>query len=134
MAPLSSLFVFGLSAVSAVLGAPAARSGRTLYAPTAISSKWTHLGSSVSTEALEFTFILKSKDYAGLSAKMEEIALARSEWLTQEQLAEYVAPTDEAVAAVNAAIHSFGGSIVSKSVTGDKITVSTTVGAAAKVD
>lgn len=68
-----------------------------------------------------------------MTARMEKIAAEHSAWLSEDDLATYIAPTDEAKAAVQAAIAELGATIVSTSAAGDKVTVSTTVEKASKV-
>lgn len=134
MAPLAVLFTFA-ALLSRSLAAPANSSGgRTHYAPSKIASHWQHVGPSSSTDEIPVTFVLKGKDYDGLTAKMEQIALEGGEWLSVEDLANYVGPADESKAALEAAVkESFGTSDFEYSATGDKLTVKTTVEAASKV-
>lgn len=133
MAPLASLLTLALSlsAVSFAAPPPSARSpasGRTHYGPSTIGSNWKHVGASAGSASVELTFVLNG-DYAGLTERMETIAASRGSqsWLTQEELATYMTPSADAQAAVNGAISALGAQVVSKSVVGDKITVSTTV-------
>lgn len=134
MAPLAALFALAASLVTSVAAVPHTRApvARTHYAPSHIGADWKHVGSSVPSDAIEFTFVLEG-DYEGLTARMEKIAAEHSAWLSEDELATYIAPSADAKAAVQAAIKELGASTVSTSPSGDKVTVSTTVEKAAQV-
>lgn len=133
MAPLTLLFALGALLSPSALAVPA-KPGRTHRAGPNIASHWQHVGPSSASDEMNITFVLKSKDYDGLTAKMDQIALEGGEWLTVEELANYVGPADESKAAIEAAVKSsLGASEFSYSATGDKLTVKTTVEAASKV-
>lgn len=128
MAPLSTAALLPLALLFAA-GANAA--ARTHYAPQHIPSAWSKVGAAPAADSLEFTFVLEG-DYAGLTSRMEQIAASQSEWLTEDELASYIAPSADAKTAIDAAIKELGATVVSTSPAGDKVTVSTTVEAASK--
>lgn len=130
MAPLPQLLSVLVLAVAAIRGAPSP-SGRTQKAPASIPAAWKALGDAPGSEAITFTLVFEPRDNAGLTARMEQIALTRSAWLTEEEVASYVAPTAEAKAAVDAAIKGIGATGV-YSRQGDHVAVTTTVEKAAQ--
>lgn len=134
MAPLTTLFALAASVASGVIAIPHPRSltPRTHYAPARINANWKHVGGAIASENIEFTFVLAG-DYEGLTARMEKTASERSAWLTRDELKTYVAPSNEAKAAVQAAIEELGATRVATSPAGDKVTVSTTVERASQV-
>lgn len=134
MAPLIALFALAASLVTSIAAVPRARAPtpRTHYAPSHIGSAWKHIGGPVASAPIEFTFVLEG-DYEGLTARMEKIAADHSAWLSEDELATYVAPSDDAKAAVQAAIKELGATTIATSDAGDKVTVSTTVEKASQV-
>lgn len=131
MARLAQLLLLSLS-VSFVSAAPAT-SGRTQYAPSVIPSVWKKVGSAPASKAITFDFIFAPKDTAGLEERMLEIANSQSEWLTEEEIASYIAPSDEAKATVETAVKAMGATGLKYSRNGDTLTVTTTIAEAAKV-
>lgn len=126
------LFTLALSWVSSAL-AGLVSAGRALHAPSSMPSDWTQFGSSTSTDDIEFTFVLKGNDYAGLAARMEKASLEDGTWLTLEELTAYVRPSEDTKTALDAAVLNLGPSYTAYSSIGDKLTIKTTVRAASKV-
>lgn len=135
MAPLVTLLALVASLTASVAAVPRVRApaARTHHAPEHISADWKQVGNADSSASIEFTFVLEG-DYDGLTEKMEKIAAEHSAWLTEEELATFVAPSDDAKTVVEAAIKELGATKIATSTAGDKVTVSTTVEKASKVD
>lgn len=121
-----------VSSVVLASAAPAAQ-GIKQYAPKAIPSIWKKLGAAPAHDTLTFTLVFGARDAQGLEERMTEIALSHGEWLTHDEVASYIAPSDDAKATVEAALKSIGASGLSYSAIGDKLTVTTTVDQAAEV-
>lgn len=145
MARLSQLLLLAVSIVYA-------NAGKTQYGPRVIPNIWKAGAAAPASGAISFDLIFAPKDAAGLEARMLEIALAPGEksWLSEEEIASYIAPSDDAKAAVEAAIKDLGSftysrngislflpkrsrSVVDKINLGDTLTVKTTVEKAASV-
>jgi tripeptidyl-peptidase-1 len=131
MAPLTRLLFLSLSL--AVANAVPSTSGRTEYAPRVIPAVWTKVGSAPANKPLTFDFIFSPRDAVGLEARMLEIAHSQSAWLSEEEVANYIAPSADVKASVEAAITELGANSMKYSRNGDTLTVTTTVGKAAKV-
>lgn len=134
MVPLKTLFISVLSIAVYVTAAPHFRAPvpRRHYAPDRISGNWKRINNTFPTTSIEFTFVLGG-DYESLAARMVKIAAEHSPWLTKNELAAYIAPSDEARAAVETAIEELGASKIATSSLGDKITVSATIEKASQV-
>lgn len=112
----------------------AANNARMEFAPALIPAEWAQHKSAPDLDApMTFTFVLKSKDYAGLTARMESIAASLSAWLTDDEVKGYVKPADGSRAAVEIAMNQMSAKLVSTSPFGDKVTVNATVAAISKV-
>jgi tripeptidyl-peptidase-1 len=64
---------------------------------------------------------------------MTQIALSRSAWLSQEEVAGFIAPSAEATTAVENAVNALGATGLTYSSIGDKLTLTTTVEKASQV-
>lgn len=131
MARLSTVLLLSISALLA--SAAPSPSGRTQYGPKVIPNIWKKGAAAPKTGDLTFDLIFSPKDTAGLEAKMTEIALNQGEWLSEEEIASYIAPSDDARATVEAALKAAGVDSYSYSRNGDTLTVKTSIAKAANV-
>lgn len=131
-APLSS-FVASLALSSVAYGVPSTI-GRRASAPQSIPSIWKPVGSALGSAPLTFTLVLHpAQDPSILDTKLTQIATdPNTQWLSQEELSSYVAPSADAKAAVENAVQAIGATF-EYSTLGDKVTVTTTVTQASKV-
>lgn len=127
MARSSWLLLLSLSA-SLVSAAP-----RTQYAPSVIPPVWTKVGDAPASMPITFDLIFTPKDAAGLEQRMLEISDSDSSWLTEEEIASYIVPSDEEKATVETAVKAMGATDLSYSRNGDTLTITTTIEQAAKV-
>lgn len=118
--------------ISLVSAAPAA-TGVKQYAPKVIPAVWKKLGAAPTEKPITFTVVFGARDAQGLEERMTDIALSHGDWLTQDEVSTYIAPSADAKAAVEAALKSIGATDFSYSAIGDKLTVTTTVDQAAEV-
>lgn len=121
-----------MASISMVAAAPTA-SGRTQYAPSVIPSVWTKLGAAQPSNSLSFTLVFNPVDASGLEERMTQIALSRGEWLTEDEVSSYFAPSADAKSTVETALKAIGATDFTYSAIGDKLTVTTTVEKAAEV-
>lgn len=128
---LPTLLLLSLSAL--VASAAPSVGGRTQYAPKVIPSIWKKGIAAPTTGELTFDLIFTPKDAAGLETKMTEIAQNHQEWLSEEEIATYIAPSDDAKAAVEAALQGIGADSFTYSRNGDTLTVTTSIAKAAQV-
>lgn len=121
-------------ALSSVVYAVPSTIGRRATAPQSIPSIWKPIGSALGSAPLTFTLVLHpAQDSSILDAKIAQIAADHNtQWLTQEELATYVAPSADAKAAVENAVQAIGATL-KYSALGDKVSVTTTVAQASKV-
>lgn len=133
MAP-SSKFLHALSVfISLASIVPVTWAGSvTHHAPEFISPEWKEVGKAAPASLVNFTIYLKS-DYNKLTERMEAIAAEHSSWLSDDELAAYVAPSPEAIAAVEAAIGEMDATESARSLAGDAITISASVEKVSKV-
>lgn len=103
-------------------------------APALIPPEWSqHMSAPDLSAPMTFTFVLKSANYAGLTARMEGIAASHLPWLTEDELKGYIAPMSGSRAAVEIAMQQMAAKLVSTSPFEDKVTVNSTVAAISKV-
>ena len=107
--------------------------GRTHHAPAIISDAWTKDGTAPGGKSLTFDIIFKPRDAAGLEQRMLDIAHGQSKWLSEDEIASYIAPTADAKANVETAIRELEPNNMTYSRNRDTLTVTTTVEKAAKV-
>lgn len=107
--------------------------GRTLYAPKAIPATWENLGPAPDNASLTFNIILKPRDDSGLQQRMLEVVRSQSRWLTEDEIAGYIAPSADVKAIVGLAIKELVADNLTWTRNGDTLRVRTTVGNAAKV-
>lgn len=108
MARLSQLILLAVSVV--YVNAAPRSAGKTQYGPRVIPNIWKAGAAAPASGDLTFDLIFAPKDAAGLEERMLEIATAPGEksWLSEEEIASYIAPSDDAKAAVEAAIKDLG--------------------------
>ena len=128
---MTRLFLLCLSLVVAI--AAHGTRGRTLYAPKAIPAAWENIGPAPDNRSLTFDIILKPRDGSGLQQRMLEIVRSQSRWLTEDEIASYIAPRADVKATVGLAIKGLEANNLTWSRNGDTLRVRTTVGKAAKV-
>ncbi len=116
-------------ATSSVLG------GLVLPGPTVIADVFKNLGAAQDNSPVTFTVHLNQPDMNGLAARIDEISNSDGNWLTEDDLKQYVTPSAAAQDAVRSHLTSSG--ISSDAITfnslGDQATVTTTVANAKKV-
>lgn len=122
-----------LSLSLAVANAAPSIKGRTQYAPSVIPSVWKQIGNAPADKSITFDLIFQPKDTAGLEERMLEISNSKSAWLTEEEIASYIAPSDDIKTIVEAAVKAGGADSFSYSRNGDTMSVTTTIAKAAKV-
>ncbi|CAD6940321.1 unnamed protein product [Tilletia controversa] len=127
--------VLALSLTGSALAAAWPRSGVQKSAPT-IAPQWQQLGPANHDHGYTLTFSLHPSDQDGLTARMEQIAMAKGgaqRWLSAEEVASYAAPKPEDLASLQSYLHSQGivDNDISYSLAKDTVTVKTTVGKAA---
>ncbi|KAF8308704.1 subtilisin-like protein [Clavulina sp. PMI_390] len=130
MARLSQLALL-LAYVAAVTAAPAT-SGRVHAAPSVIPSMWKQGAAAPAAKTISFDLIFAPKDVAGLEARMLEISNSKSAWMTEEEIAAYIVPSNEDKAAVETALKGIGATDLTYSRNGDTLTVTTTIAQASK--
>ncbi|CAD6958840.1 unnamed protein product [Tilletia caries] len=124
-----------LSLTGSALAAAWPRSGVQKSAPT-IAPQWQQLGPANHDHGYMLTFSLHPSDQDGLTARMEQIGMAKGgaqRWLSAEEVASYAAPKPEDLASLQSYLHSQGivDNDISYSLAKDTVTVKTTVGKAA---
>lgn len=107
--------------------------GRTHYAAAIISDAWTKDGAAPEDESLTFDIIFKPRDADGLERRMLDIAHRQSNWLSEVEIASYIAPTADAKANVETALKKLEPNSMTYSRNRDTLIVTTTVEKAAKV-
>lgn len=132
MARFAQLLALIIASISLVSAAPAT-SGRTQYAPSVIPSVWKKLGAAKASDTLSFTLVFNPANASGLEERMTQIALSHGEWLSQDEVATYFAPSADVKNSVESALKAIGASDFTYSALGDKLTVTTTVDQAAEV-
>lgn len=132
MARFAQLIALIVASISLVSAAPAT-SGRTQYAPSVIPSVWKKLGAAKASDTLSFTLVFNPANASGLEERMTQIALSHGEWLSQDEVATYFAPSADVKNSVESALKAIGASDFTYSALGDKLTVTTTVDQAAEV-
>lgn len=132
MARFAQLLALIMASISMVAAAPAS-SGRTQYAPSVIPAVWKKIGAAKTSDSLSFTLVFNPVNPSGLEERMTQIALSRGEWLSQDEVATYFAPSADAKTAVETALKAIGATDLTYSAIGDKLTVTTTVEKAAEV-
>lgn len=134
MGRLTHLLILLLLSLSlAVTSAASSAGGRTQYAPRVIPAVWQKVGSAPPNKPLTFDFIFAPRDAAGLEERMLEIAHSQSAWLSEGEIASYVAPSANVKAIVEAAITELGADSMKYSRNGGTLTVATTIGKASTV-
>lgn len=118
--------------VAALPSSPRSRSEaalRTRSLPSSVHEGWTQGKRAEAAAPYTFTMALQSGDLDGLASKMDEIAAGSGEWLSDEELSQYAAPSlntsDAALAFLTAA--GISPSQITMSKHGDYVTVDTTV-------
>lgn len=132
MARFAQLLALIVASITLASAAPAP-GGRTQYAPTVIPAVWKKLGAAKPSDSLSFTLVFNPVDASGLEERMTQIALSHGEWLSQEEVATYFAPSPDVKNAVESALKAIGVVDFSYSAIGDHLTVTTTVDQAAEV-
>lgn len=127
------IYLLFLSLPLVIANAAARASGRTQYAPRNIPHPWKNIGDAPANKPLTFDLIFAPRDAAGLEERMLGIARSQSAWMSEEEIAAYIAPSPEVKATVEAAIKKLGATNVKSSRNGGTLTVTTTVATAAKV-
>lgn len=105
-------------------------------APESIPSSWQESALSEHDPPFEWTINVESRDIPGLTARMKQIAEEnKGNWLSDEELRQYAAPTQEATDAVLKFLASkeILPSQIKSSRYGDRITVNTTIGKTAEM-
>lgn len=131
MTRLAQLLLLSLS-LSLTSAAPSAN-GRTQFAPKVIPSVWKKAGSAPAAQSLTFDLIFAPANVAGLEQRMLEISNSGSLWITEEEVASFIVPSDDAKTAVEAALKGMGATGLTYSRSGDVLTSTATVEQAAKV-
>jgi len=131
MARMARLLLLCLP-LAVAIAAPGTR-GRTLYAPKAIPATWENLGPAPDNAPLTFNIILKPRDDSGLQQRMLEVVRNQSRWLTEDEIAGYIAPSADVKAIIGLAIKELVADNLTWTRNGDTLRVRTTVGNAAKV-
>lgn len=125
-----------LAALAAsTLAAPSAATPKTLGAPAVIPATFNLLGLADLITPMTFTMHIPSKDNAGLAAWLDNNAKTLDGVLTVDQLAQYIAPSDADLAAVQGFLkaRAIPDSAISYNTFKNQITVHSTVGQAAKL-
>ncbi|KAF8320754.1 family S53 protease [Clavulina sp. PMI_390] len=130
MAPLSRLALLCLFSV--VVNAAPASTGRVHPAASAIPSTWKKGNPAPVSASISFDLIFAPKDAPGLEARMLEIAGSKSAWLTEEEIASYIVPSDANKAVVEAALKGIGATGLTYSRNGDTLSVTSNIDQASK--
>lgn len=97
--------------------------------PPTIRPGWT-LGKRAEADTpYTFSVALQSRDLYGLASRMEQVSRGEEGWLSDDELAQYTAPSDDALSAVQAELTAAGipASHITPSKHGDFLTVDATV-------
>ncbi|KAF8320677.1 subtilisin-like protein [Clavulina sp. PMI_390] len=119
------------AAASTAFAAPAT-AGRVHSAPASIPTVWQKGTAAPTSKSITFNLIFKSRDAAGLEARMLEIAESKSAWMTEDEIASYIVPSDAEKATVETTLKNMGATGFSYSRNGDTLTVTSTIGQASK--